>query len=209
MPKPHAEERAAQPALDALVLAARAANGDGKGRGLPPVERWNPPFCGNIDMVIKADASWHYMGSRIGRLALVKLFASILRKDDEQYVLVTPVERVGITVEDVPFLAVEMAVDNRGDDQVLSFRTNLDDITTVGPGCGMRFEREAGGGYRPYVEVRRGLFARVTRAVYYDLVAMGTVHEVEGRPMFGVFSAGAFFAIAGADEVADELSGGF
>ncbi len=211
MPKPHAPQRAAQPALDALVLAARAAEGGGNGRGLPPVERWNPPFCGMIDMIIKADGSWHYMGSPIGRPALVKLFASILRKDEDRYVLVTPVERVGITVDDVPFHAVEMAVDNPGDNQVLSFRTNLDDITTLRPGCGMRFEREAGGGFRPYVEVRRGLFARVTRAVYYDLVARCTVRAVEGRAMFGVLSAGAFFAMAGADEVAgaDDADGGF
>ncbi len=183
-----------QPAafFDAIAAAARES---GK-RGLPPVEKWNPPFCGDIDMRIARDGSWHYMGTPIGRPALVKLFASILRRDPERYVLVTPVERCGIAVADVPFMAVEMQVDGGGREQVLAFRTNVDDITIAGSSRLMRFEMDADGGIRPYVHVRGGLWARLTRALSHELMALGQEAESGGESQFGVYSSGVFFPIA-------------
>jgi hypothetical protein len=181
---------------------ADAARAGGK-RGLPPVERWNPPYCGEIDMRIAWDGSWHYQGTPIGRPALVRLFSTVLRKDPERYVLVTPVERVGITVEDVPFLAVEMRRDGEGNQQVLHFTTNLGDEATAGPEHPMRFVREAEGGYRPYVHVRGGLEARLTRTLYLEIVALAEVEEIEGEAMLALRSGGAVFAIAPATELGD------
>ena len=169
-------------------------------KGLPPVERWNPPFCGDIDMRIAADGTWFYQKTPIGRLALVKLFASVLKKEGDKYFLVTPVEKVGITVEDVPFLAVEMNV-ARDAGQSLTFRTNVDDLVTAGPGHRLRFEPEASGGLRPYLHVRRDLWAKVTRPLFFDLVELGEERDIDGRAMFGVVSNGEFFAMADASAV--------
>src|SRR5215210_5772390 len=123
-------------------------------KGPPPVERWNPPYCGEIDMRIAADGTWFYNGTPIGRPPLVKLFASILRKDPDRHVLVTPVERVGIRVDDAPFQAVEMAIEGEGAARRIAFRTNVDDLVEVDPEHPLRFEREDGGGVKPYVRVR-------------------------------------------------------
>jgi hypothetical protein len=173
-----------------------------RGRGLPPVECWNPPFCGDLDMRIAADGTWYYQKTPIGRLPLVKLFASVLKKEGDKYFLVTPVEKVGLTVDDAPFLAVEMTVarDDR-DRQMLTFRTNVDDEATAGPGHALRFEPEVTGGLRPYLHVRRDLWAKVTRALFYDLVALGEERDIDGKRMFGVASAGEFFAMAEADSL--------
>lgn len=183
-----------QGGLDAIAANLRSAT------GLPPVERWNPPFCGNIDMRIASDGTWYYQKTPIGRPALVKLFASVLKKEEDGYFLVTPVEKVGIEVEDVPFLAVEMSTAKDGG-QTLTFRTNVDDIVAAGPGHELRFETEASGGLRPYLHVRRDLWAKVTRALFYDLVELGDERDVDGRRMFGVASAGEFFAMAEASAV--------
>lgn len=173
-------------------LAARI----GKGR-LPPVEKWNPPYCGDLDMRIAADGTWFYLGTPIGRAALVKLFASVLKREDGKHFLVTPVEKVGIEVDDAPFLAVELEVEKSGSGQALIFRTNVDDVVPCGAEHPLRFEPEAGtGGIKPYLHVRRGLWAKVTRALFFDLVALGEVREQDGERMFGVRSAGAFFPIA-------------
>jgi hypothetical protein len=188
-----------RPSLDGLSEAARAAAAGAKEP--PPVHLWNPAFCGDIDMRIAADGTWYYLGSPIGRLPLVKLFASILRRDPERYVLVTPVERVGIAVEDAPFVAVEMAVAGVGTARTLSFRTNVDDWTAAGPDHPLRFETGASGGLKPYVHVRAGLWARVNRALFYDLVALGETRPVDGVDMFGVASGGSFFAMAPAQEI--------
>lgn len=163
--------------------------------GLPPVERWNPPFCGDIDMRIAADGQWFYMGTPIGRPALVRLFASVLKVEDGAFFLVTPVEKVGITVEDSPFQAVEMAVDGDGAARQLSFRSNVDDLVAVGAEHGLRFEQDAVGGVRPYVHIRRGLWARVTRALTYDLLALGEVQQHGGADMFGVMAGGDFYPV--------------
>lgn len=189
-------DRPAQ-AMERLLTALR----DGKTRGSPPVERWNPPFCGNLDMRIAADGTWFYLGTPIGRPALVKLFSSVLRRDDGDYFLVTPVEKVGITVEDAPFQAVEMAVAGEGDDRAIAFRTQVDEVVNVGEEHPIRFEREAKGGLKPYIHIRRDLWARVTRALTYDLLALGEVRAVDGREMFGVAAAGAFYPAVPADEI--------
>lgn len=186
------------PSLDDLTGAARRANA----RGLPPVHLWNPPDCGDIDMRIAADGTWFYLGTPIGRPALVQLFASVLKRETHRYVLVTPVEKVGITVEDAPFLAVEMLVGQGGGGQELRFRTNVDDWVACGPEHALRFTSEpATGGLKPYLHVRHDLWAKVTRALFYDLVALGEEREIDGERMFGVASAGTFFAMAPAQSI--------
>ena len=177
-------------ALESLAAAL------GKGK-TPPVEKWNPPFCGDLDMRIAADGTWFYLGTPIGRPALVRLFASVIKREEGRYFLVTPVEKVGIRVDDAPFLAVEMEIENRGPQQNLLFRSNVDDVVRCDADHRLRFEPEAGtGGLRPYLYVRRDLWAKVTRALFFDLVGIGEVREEGGRRMFGVVSAGEFFAMA-------------
>ena len=194
-----------KPDLSDLTRAARSAAGPETGgtgnRPLPPVHQWNPPFCGDIDMRIGADGTWYYMKTPIGRPALVRLFSTILRKDDDRYVLVTPVEKVGITVDDAPFLAVELAVRDDGSQRVLAFRTTVDDWTEAGREHPMRFETGASAGLRPYVHVRDDLWALVSRALFYDLVALGEVRAIDGEDWFGVTSGGEFFAMAKADTI--------
>jgi hypothetical protein len=166
-------------------------------KGPPPVERWNPPFCGDIDMRIAADGTWFYQKTPIGRLALVKLFASVLKREGDKYFLVTPVEKVGVVVDDAPFLAVEMSASEGEAGRVLRFRTNVDDWIAAGPDHALRFETQPEtGGLKPYLHVRRDLWAKVTRALFYDLVALGEERDVQGTRMFGVFSQGEFFAMA-------------
>ncbi len=184
--------KAGQGGLEALTAGLSREN-----KGPPPVERWNPPFCGDIDMRIAADGTWFYQKTPIGRLALVKLFASVLKREGDKHFLVTPVEKVGIVVEDAPFLAVELKVEHDAQGQVLAFRTNVDDWVEAGPGHALRFEQQfANGGLKPYLHVRRELWAKVTRALFYDLVALGEERDVGGKTMFGVISHGEFFAMA-------------
>jgi len=186
------------------TLTRGAAKGPKGSQGPPPVERWNPPFCGDLDMRIGADGTWYYLKTPIGRPALVKLFASVLKREGDRYFLVTPVEKCGIVVDDAPFLAVELAAEETSTGRVLQFRTNVDDWVACGPEHPLRFEPEAGtGGLKPYLHVRRDLWAKVTRALFFDLVELGEEREVEGRAMFGVTSMGAFFAMAPANQVRD------
>jgi len=191
-----------QSGLEAITGAlARAA---GKGKGPPPVEKWDPPFCGDLDMRIAADGTWFYLKTPIGRPALVRLFASVLKREGDKYFLVTPVEKCGIVVDDAPFMAVELDVKESSAGRVLNFRTNVDDWVECGPDHALRFELEpATGGLKPYLHVRRDLWAKVTRALFFDLVELGEEREVEGQAMFGVTSMGLFFPMARADEVRD------
>src|ERR1700761_5896043 len=192
--------------LDRLTAAAKdVATRDASAKGLPPVHLWNPPFCGDLDMRIAADASWYYMGTPIGRPALVRLFSTILKREDGKYFLVTPVEKGGIRGDDAPFLAVEQQKVNDEKSRRLRFRTNVDDWVACGAGHGLRFKTAAGGGLTPYLHVRADLWAKVTRAIYYDLVDMGEERMVDGRQMFGVASGGAFCAMADAEEVREAL----
>src|SRR6516165_697680 len=150
--------------------------------------------CGDLEMRIARDGTWHYRGSPIGRLALVKLFASVLRREaDGRYWLVTPSERGRIEVEDVPFLAVALMAEGEARDQQLIFRTNLDEFVTAGPDNPLRVETGANGEPAPYILVRDGLEARLARPVFYELVELGTEEEIAGALQFGVWSNGAFF----------------
>src|SRR5271169_1226143 len=188
--------------LDGLTAAAKnAATASAAGKALPPVHLWNPPFCGDLDMRIAVDGTWFYMGTPIGRPALVRLFSTILKREDGKHFLVTPVEKVGIRVDDAPFLAVEMLKENEASGRLLRFRTNVDDWVSCDSAHRLRFEASADGGLTPYLHVRADLWAKVTRALYYDLVDMGEERMVEGRQMFGVASAGEFFAMADAEQV--------
>jgi hypothetical protein len=187
--------------LDGLTHAARSA----ATKGLPPVHLWNPPFCGDLDMRIASDGTWFYLGTPIGRPALVKLFSTILKREDGKYFLVTPVEKVGIRVDDAPFLAVEMEKQGDGAARTLSFRTNVEDWVPCDADHRLRFEAAADGGLTPYIHVRADLWAKVTRALYYDLVEMGEVRVVDGSEMFGVMSGGEFFSMADAAQVRDPV----
>ena len=191
-----------QSGLEGITDALRRAGGEAKGP--PPVERWNPPFCGDLDMRIATDGTWFYLRTPIGRPALVKLFASVLKREGDKYFLVTPVEKCGIQVDDAPFLAVELSIEGSAAERVLNFRTNVDDWVACGPSHALRFDPQAGtGGIKPYLHVRRGLWAKVTRTLFLDLVELGEEREFEGRAMFGVRSMGTFFPMASADQVRD------
>ena len=186
-------------ALDGIASHARKAAGP---KGPPPVHLWNPPFCGDLDMRIATDGTWFYLKTPIGRPALVKLFASVLKREGEKYFLVTPVEKCGITVDDAPFLAVEMRIEQNEQGRVLNFRTNVDDWVACGPEHRLRFEPEPDtGGLKPYLHVRRDLWAKVTRALLYDLVELGEERELAGENMFGIVSGGEFFSMAPADSL--------
>ncbi|MBQ0708883.1 MULTISPECIES: DUF1285 domain-containing protein [unclassified Ochrobactrum] len=190
--------------LEALIARAHADAQSGpstRERGIPPVERWDPDFCGDLDMEIKADGTWFYMGTPIGRKQLVRLFSTVLRKDEDgKTYLVTPVEKVGIRVEDAHFIAVEMDVSGEGETQALTFRTNVGDVVTADAEHPLRFvvERESGG-LKPYVLVRGRLEALIGRAVMYDLVALGEEIEIDGVPTFSVRSGGTVFPIMASD----------
>jgi len=173
-------------------------------KGAPPVHLWNPPFCGDLDLRIAADGTWYYLKTPIGRPALVKLFSSVLKREGDKYYLVTPVEKCGIVVEDAPFLAVELKVETQPSCRILHFRTNVDDWVACGPQHALRFEPEpATGGLKPYLHVRRNLWAKVTRALFYDLVELGEERGVGGQQMFGIASDLEFFAMQPAASLRD------
>src|ERR1700686_400714 len=192
--------------LEGLTAAAsEAAKASPAGKRLPPVHLWNPPFCGDLDMRIAGDGTWFYLGTPIGRPALVRLFSTILKREGDKHFLVTPVEQVGIRVDDAPFLAVEMVKESDDRGRLLRFRTNVDDWGPWDSAHPGRFEAAAGGALTPYPPVRAELWAKVTRALYYDLVDMGEERVVDGHPIFGVTSGGEFFAMADAEQVGGAL----
>tara|TARA_R110002051_G_scaffold183061_3_gene252686 strand:- start:4158 stop:4748 length:591 start_codon:yes stop_codon:yes gene_type:complete len=194
MAKPTTGQKIVTPSAESLAVSARAA----KKGGLPPVHLWNPPFCGDLDMRIARDGTWFYLGTPIGRMELVKLFSTILRRDGDDYFLVTPVEKVGITVDDAPFVAVDF--NRKGD--VLVFETNVGDFVNAGPDAPIRVERDAQTGEpAPYVLVRANLEALIDRKSFYRLVEIGEEAEVGGVLWFGVRSKGAFFPIIPAAEL--------
>ena len=182
------KDSASGPTADGLARAARAA----RSKGPAPVHLWNPPFCGDLDMRIARDGTWFYLGTPIGRFELVRLFSSILKLEDGKYFLVTPVEKVGITVDDAPFVAVDFRVDGTGAEQVLSFETHVGDQTRAGAENPIRVVRDPDSGEpSPYVHVRAGLEALIDRKSFYRLVDLGVHHD----GWFGVWSGGQFFAI--------------
>lgn len=187
---------------DLIRAAQKGASG-----GLPPVDKWNPDFCGDLDMEIQSDGTWFYLGTPIGRAALVKLFSSVLIEEDGSYFLVTPVEKVGLRVEDAPFVAVEMAVQNQGmADQLLILRTNVGDMVEVDASNRLRFAFEGEEKrLKPYVlvrEVRGRLEALLSRPLLYQLVDLGEEIEIDGVTMFAIRSGGEVFPIMPADELA-------
>lgn len=192
--------------LAALISRAAEQTGD-KPRGPAPVERWNPPFCGDLDMEIRADGTWFYMGTPIGRAPLVRLFSTVLRKDEDgKTYLVTPVEKVGIKVVDAPFLAVEMMVTKEGGKQQLTLRTNVGDVVAVGKDNPLRFEiHGANHELKPYLLVRGRLEALVSRAVMYDLASLGEAIDIDGIAMFCVRSGDDVFPVMPMNEL-DMLS---
>ncbi|WP_369959093.1 DUF1285 domain-containing protein [Pseudomonas benzenivorans] len=168
----------------------------GEAKGLPPVHLWNPDFCGDIDMRIARDGSWFYMGTPIGRKPMVRLFSTILRRDGDDYFLVTPVEKVGIRVDDAPFVAVTLRVEGEGEGQALYFTTNVEDEVLAGAEHPLRVELDAGTQEpAPYVHVRANLEALVHRNVFYQLVELAVPREIDGQTWLGVWSAGAFFPL--------------
>ena len=182
-----------------IIESARAA---GKGAGPAPVHLWNPPFCGDLDMRIARDGTWFHEGTPIGRPALVRLFANILKREGDAYFLVTPVEKVGITVEDAPFVAVDFEVTNAGEAQALRFTTNVGDSVTAGPAHPLRVTRDPETGEpAPYIMVRAGLEALIDRKSFYRLVDLGEVMPHEGQDWFGIWSGGAFFPMILAAEL--------
>ncbi|MBN9237556.1 MULTISPECIES: DUF1285 domain-containing protein [Phyllobacteriaceae] len=192
-------------AADARGLEALVARAARAGKGLPPVERWNPPFCGDIDMEIRQDGTWFYLGTPIGRMPLVQLFSTVLRQDEDgRTYLVTPVERVGIRVVDAPFVAVEVDVSAGDGEQVITFRTNVGDVVEVGPANPLRFVDEAEtGGLKPYVLVRGRLEALVARPVMYELVGHGEEIDVGGVAMFALRSNGEVYPVMPAIRLAE------
>ncbi|WP_377511462.1 DUF1285 domain-containing protein [Octadecabacter sp. R77987] len=181
---------------ESLASSARAASK----KGLPPVHLWNPPFCGDLDMRIARDGTWFYLGTPIGRPELVRLFSTILRRDGDDYFLVTPVEKVGITVDDAPFVAVDF--ERVG--EVLRFETNVGDFVDAGPEHPIRVVRDDETGEpAPYVLVRANLEALIDRKSFYRLVELGEVDTVDGVDWFGLRSGGEFFAVIPAAELPD------
>lgn len=180
-------------ATSKLDKVADAARKQAPGRGLPPVHLWNPAHSGEIDIVIHKDGRWSHEGSVIGREALMRLFSTVLRKDPDGYWLVTPVEKLRITVEDAPFLAVRV---DRKADGALRFVTNVGDEIEAGPENPIRVETDAATGEpRPYVHVRRGLEALISRPVFYELVEMAEERDTPEGPRLGLASRGAWFEI--------------
>jgi hypothetical protein len=195
-----------QQGLEGLTAAAQeaskqAATTESTEKPLPPVHLWNPPFCGDLDMRIGSDGTWFYLGTPIGRPALVRLFSTILKREDGKHFLVTPVEKVGIRVDDAPFLAVEMRKERDIRGPLLRFRTNVDDWVSCDRAHRLRFEAGAADGLMPYLHVRGDLWAKLTRAIYYDLVDIGEERMIDGQPMFGIESGGEFFTMANAEQM--------
>ncbi len=179
------DQNSVKPSADSL---ASAAQGFAK-RGPAPVHLWSPEFCGDLDMRIARDGTWFYLGSPIGRMPLVKLFSSILKREGDDYFLVTPVEKVGITVEDVPFLAVDFEVSD-GD---ITFETNVGDPVPLGPEHPMRLEHTPKGEPAPYVVVRANLEALIDRKSFYRLVELAVPQLYQGDIWLGIWSRGQFF----------------
>ncbi|MEO1107186.1 MAG: DUF1285 domain-containing protein [Pseudomonadota bacterium] len=187
-------QKPVKPSPDGLAASVKAA----KTKGLPPVHLWNPPFCGDLDIKIAKDGSWSYLGSPINRFELVKLFSSILKKEDSKYYLVTPVEKVGITVEDAPFLAVDFDQTGDGLSQDLTFTTHVGDTAIAGPDHPIRIVIDAETEEpTPYVLIRNNLEARIDRKSFYRLVDIGTKHD----GWFGVWSGGQFFPLISASDL--------
>ncbi|MBW6507384.1 MAG: DUF1285 domain-containing protein [Rhodobacteraceae bacterium] len=198
MPEKPPRQNPVKPSAEGLAAAAGAF----ARKGPPPLHLWNPPFCGDIDMEIRRDGTWFYLGTPIGRAPLVRLFASILRREGDNYFLVTPVEKVGIRVQDAPFIAVDAEARGEGAAQDLTFTTNVGDTVTADPEHPIRCPRDAASGEpTPYVMVRAGLEARIDRKTFYRLVELARPARHEGADWVGLWSGGCFFPLIPAAEL--------
>jgi hypothetical protein len=192
MAKAEDAQKIVKPSADGLFSAAAGASK----KGPPPVHLWNPAFCGDIDMRIARDGTWFYLGTPIGRAPMVKLFSSILKLEDGKYYLVTPVEKVGITVDDAPLHAVDVEATGEGQAQTLRFFTKTEDEVEAGPDNPIRVDRDPETHEpSPFVHVRRGLMARIDRKTFYRLIDLGCHEVVDGVRWFGLWSKGCFFPI--------------
>ncbi|WP_085806760.1 DUF1285 domain-containing protein [Roseovarius albus] len=190
------EKPVTSPSAESLAEAARAA----QGKGLPPVHLWNPEFSGDMDMRIARDGTWYHEGGTINRFALARLFSTILKREGDKYYLVTPMEKVGITVDDAPFVAVGFDAEGEGPAQMLVFDTNMEDRVLAGENNPIRVERDPETGEpSPYVMVRDGLEALIDRKTFYRLIDLGAIKG----DWFGLWSDGAFFPVIPASEVQD------
>lgn len=188
-----------KPTADGLAHAARQVQ---KSKGPPPVHLWNPPFCGDLDIRIARDGTWFYLGTPIGRFELVKLFSSILRKDGEKYFLVTPVEKVGIKVDDAPFVATDFTLKKIDGVQSIVFETHVGDFSPAGPDNPIRVVRDpVTDEPTPYVHIRRGMEALIDRKSFYRLVEIGEHEHHDGAQWFGINSGGKFFPIIPSSEL--------
>lgn len=193
-----AGKAAAAPTAEGIAAAARRA----VHKGPAPVHLWNPPFCGDLDIRIARDGLWYYLGTPIGRVELVKLFGSILKREGDEYFLVTPVEKVRIQVDDAPFLAVDFAATGAGATQAITFETNLGETATAGPDHPIRVLRDPQTGEpAPYVEIRAGLEALIDRKSFFRLVEIGAHAPHAGESWFGLWSGGQFFAVIRSNEL--------
>ncbi len=187
-----------KPTADTLAAAASAATK----KGPPPVHLWNPPFCGDIDMRIARDGTWFYLGTPIGRAPLVKLFSSILKREGDRYFLVTPVEKVGIQVDDAPLVAIDFEAEGEGRDQRLTFTTKTEDRATLGPDHPLRVERNpATGEPSPYILIRADLWALIDRKSFYRMIDLGCHERHDGQDWFGIWSSGQFFPVIPSSEL--------
>lgn len=176
------------------------------GKGLPPVHLWDPPYCGELDLVILSDGTWLHEGTPIGRAKLVRLFSTVLKKENGQHFLVTPVEKLSIRVEDAPFLAVLCDRIENDNKPVLQFTTNVGDVVEANKDHPIIFRpRPSGKDSAPYIHVRGGLEAKLARPVYYDLVSIAETQTVAGQDQFGVWSANQFFPFSLATDVFKEM----
>lgn len=187
------------PSAEGLAASVKAATR----KGPPPVHLWNPPFCGDLDIRIARDGTWYYLGTPFGRMPLVKLFSSILKLEDGRYYLVTPVEKVGIKVDDAPLLAVDFEAEGEGAAQSLRFFTKTEDEVVASAENPIRVVRDPETGEpSPYVHVRRGLEALIDRKSFYRLIELGTHERLDGQDWFGLWSQGRFFPIIPSAELA-------
>jgi hypothetical protein len=179
------------PTADGLAKAASAA---AKGRGPAPVHLWNPDYCGELDIRIAKDGLWYYLGTPIGRAPLVKLFSNILKREGDKYFLVTPVEKVGILVDDAPLFVVDHTVEGEGRAQIIQLIAKTDEVVVLDADHAIRVERDAETGEpSPYAHIRSGLDARIDRKTFYRLVELGVHEPRDGTDWFGLWSAGVFF----------------
>lgn len=184
-----------KPSADGILAAATAATNAIGRRGPAPVHLWNPPFCGDLDIRIARDGTWYYLGTPIGRPAMVHLFSSILKREGDRYFLVTPGEKVGITVDDAPFVAVDFEVTGEGKNQQVTFETQVGETVTCGPDHPLRVMRAEDGEPSPYILVRDGLEALIDRKSFYRMVEICAHEPHEGAAWFGLWSGGRFFPV--------------